>query len=90
MRKHTYEAYKDSIKVENIITALFKDYKIRKQKVLQKYNMFAEVFQSMIKGIHLTLEVKTSFGNFTPVMGSSTESSSQKPRVPTDSHHWHC
>jgi hypothetical protein len=36
MRKHTYEAYKDSIKVENIITALFKDYKIRKQKVLQK------------------------------------------------------
>jgi hypothetical protein len=24
MRKHTYEAYKDKIKVENIITALFK------------------------------------------------------------------
>jgi hypothetical protein len=36
MRKHPYEAYKDSIKVENIIIALFKDYKIRKQKVLQK------------------------------------------------------
>jgi hypothetical protein len=36
MRKHTYEAYKDKIKVGNIITALFKDYKIRKQKVLQK------------------------------------------------------
>jgi hypothetical protein len=37
MRKHTYEAYKDKIKVENIIIiALFKDYKIVKQKVLQK------------------------------------------------------
>jgi hypothetical protein len=36
MHKHTYEAYKDKIKVENIITALFKDLKIRKQKVPQK------------------------------------------------------
>jgi hypothetical protein len=36
IRKHTFEAYKDKIKVENIIIALFKDYKIRKQKVLQK------------------------------------------------------
>jgi hypothetical protein len=37
MRKHTHEAYKDKIKVENIIiTALFKNYKISKQKVLQK------------------------------------------------------
>jgi predicted HAD superfamily hydrolase len=36
MRKYTYGAYKDKIKVENIITAFFKDYKIRKQKVLQK------------------------------------------------------
>jgi hypothetical protein len=36
MCKHTYEAYKDKIKVENIIIALFKDFKIRKQKVLQK------------------------------------------------------
>jgi hypothetical protein len=35
MRKHTYEAYRDKIKVENIITALFKDYKIWKQKVLK-------------------------------------------------------
>jgi hypothetical protein len=35
--KHTYEAHKDKIKVENIIiTALFKDYKIREVKVLQK------------------------------------------------------
>jgi hypothetical protein len=36
MCKHTYETHKDKIQVENIITALFKDYKIRKQKVLQK------------------------------------------------------
>jgi hypothetical protein len=27
-----------------------------------------------MKGIHLTLEVKTSFGNSTPVTGSSMES----------------
>jgi hypothetical protein len=33
--------------------------------------MFAEAFHSMIKGIHLALEVKTSFGNSTPVMGFS-------------------
>jgi hypothetical protein len=37
--------------------------------------MFAEAFHSMIKGIHLALEVKTTFGNSTPVMGSSIESS---------------
>jgi hypothetical protein len=43
----------------------------------------------MIKGIHLVLVVKTSFGNSTPEMGSSTETSSQKPEVPTDSHHRH-
>jgi hypothetical protein len=36
MCKHTYETYKDKIKVENIITALFKDFKIRKKKILQK------------------------------------------------------
>jgi hypothetical protein len=36
IRKHTYKAYKDKIEVENIITTLFKDYKIRKHKVLQK------------------------------------------------------
>jgi hypothetical protein len=44
--------------------------------------MFVEVFHSMIKGIHLALEVKTSFGNSTPVMGSSTESSTYKPGLP--------
>jgi hypothetical protein len=53
--------------------------------------MFAEAFYSTIKGIHLALEVKTSFGNSTPTTGSSTESSSQKLGVPTNSrhrHHW--
>jgi hypothetical protein len=51
--------------------------------------MFMKVFHSMIKGIQLALEVKTSIGNSTPVMGSSTKSSSQKPGVPTDSHYRH-
>jgi hypothetical protein len=51
--------------------------------------MFAEAFNSTIKGIHLVLEVKTSFGNSTPAMISSTESNSQKPGVPTDNHHRH-
>jgi hypothetical protein len=32
----------------------------------------------MIKGIHLALDVKTSFGNSTPAMVSSMESNSQK------------
>jgi hypothetical protein len=35
--------------------------------------MFVEAFHSMIQDIHLTLEVKASFGNSTPAMGSSTE-----------------
>jgi hypothetical protein len=42
MRKHTYEAYKDKFKVENIITSLFKVYKIRKQNVLQKIEHVCE------------------------------------------------
>jgi hypothetical protein len=37
--------------------------------------MFAEVFHSMIKDIHLVLEVKTSFGNSTLTTDSSMESS---------------
>jgi hypothetical protein len=48
-----------------------------------------EAFHSTIKGIHVHLEVNTSFGNSTPAMSSSAESSSQKPGVPTDHHHWH-
>jgi hypothetical protein len=47
--------------------------------------MFVEAFHSTIKDIHLALEVKTSFGNSTPTTGSSTESSTQKPGLPTDS-----
>jgi hypothetical protein len=48
--------------------------------------MFVEAFHSIVKGIHLALEVKTSFGNSTPVMGFSIGSSIQKPGLPTDSH----
>jgi hypothetical protein len=40
----------------------------------------------MIKGIHLALEVKTSFGNSTPVTGFSTESSTYKLGLPTDNY----
>jgi hypothetical protein len=35
--------------------------------------MLAEAFHSTVKGIHLALEVKTSFGNSKLVMGFSTE-----------------
>jgi hypothetical protein len=51
--------------------------------------MFVEAFHSTIKGFHFTLEVKTSFDNSTPATDTSTESNSQKPGVPTDSHHRH-
>jgi hypothetical protein len=44
--------------------------------------MFAEVFHSMIKGTHLALEVKTSFGNSTPATVFSTKSSTSKPALP--------
>jgi hypothetical protein len=50
--------------------------------------MFAEAFHSIVKGIHLALEVKTSFSNSTPAMGFSTGSSTQKPGLPTDSRQW--
>jgi hypothetical protein len=53
----------------------------------KRQNMFAEAFHSIVKGIHLALEVKTSFGNSTPAMGFSIGSSTQKPGLPTDSHH---
>jgi hypothetical protein len=36
--------------------------------------MFAEAFYSTIKGIHLFLEVKTSFDNSMSTTGFSTES----------------
>jgi hypothetical protein len=77
MRKHTYEAYKDKIEVENIITDLFKDYKIREQKVLQKIehvcgsvSLDNQGHSPRPRGEDLfrqlyALEVKTSFGNST-------------------------
>jgi hypothetical protein len=51
--------------------------------------MYAKAFHSTVKGIHLTLEMKTSFGTSMPATGSNMESSSQKPGVPTDSHRQH-
>jgi hypothetical protein len=50
--------------------------------------MFAEEFHSMVKGIHLALEMKTSFGNSMPVTGFSTESSTLKPGHPTYNRQW--
>jgi hypothetical protein len=44
--------------------------------------MFAKAFHSMIKDIHLALEVNSSFDNSTPATGSSTESSTYKPGLP--------
>jgi hypothetical protein len=41
--------------------------------------MFVEVFHSMIKGIHRSLQVKTSFSNSTPITGSNMKS---KPGLP--------
>jgi hypothetical protein len=32
MHKHTYEAYKEKIKVENIIIVSFKNYKLKKRR----------------------------------------------------------
>jgi hypothetical protein len=77
MRKHTYEAYKDKIEVENIITDLFKDYKIREQKVLQKIEHVCGSVsldnqghsprpsgEDLLRQLY-ALEVKTSFSNST-------------------------
>jgi hypothetical protein len=49
---------------------------MRSRRSFKRYNIFEEAFLSTIKGIHLTLEVKTSFGNSMPMTGSNTESSS--------------
>jgi hypothetical protein len=51
--------------------------------------MFAEAFHSTIKGIHLALEVKTSYRNSTPTTGYSMKFSYLKLGVPADSHHRH-
>jgi hypothetical protein len=49
--------------------------RMRSRRYFKRWNKFAVVFHSMIKGIHLALEVTTSFGNSMPAMGSSIESS---------------
>jgi hypothetical protein len=88
MSKHTYEAYKDKIKEENVITAMFKNYKIRKRKMLQKIEHwwkrkhFSGSDTRQCKGIHLALEVKIFFSNSIPTMGFSTESSTQSLGFP--------
>jgi hypothetical protein len=90
--KHTYEAFKIIISLEiKLLYFSLKITRMRSRRCFKRKNMFAKAFHSTIKGIHLTVEVKTSFGNSIPAMGSSMESSSQKPRVPTNScyrHHW--
>jgi hypothetical protein len=48
-----------------------------------------ETFNQHNKSIHLTLEVKTFLDNSTPTMGSSTESNTYKPGLPTDNCHRH-
>ncbi len=89
--KHTYEAFKTIISLKiKLLHFILKISMIRSRRFFKRQNIFTEAFHSTIKDIHLTLEVKTSFGNSMPAMGSSTESSSQKPGVPTDTHHRHC
>jgi hypothetical protein len=75
MRKHTYEAYKDKIKVENIIIALFKDYKIRKHKVLQKIEHVYVSVSLNDQGHSPRPRGKDLLGNSMPAIGSNTESS---------------
>jgi hypothetical protein len=89
MRKHAYKAYKDKNKVENIIIDLFKVYKIRKQMVLQK-------IEHVCGSVSLNDQEHSPHHRGEDLLqqlyacdGSSTESSSQKPGVPTDSHYQH-
>jgi hypothetical protein len=50
---------------------------MRSRRCLKRYIIFAEAFHLMIKDIHLTIEVKTSFDNSAFAMGSSMESSTR-------------
>jgi hypothetical protein len=50
---------------------------MRSRRCLKRYIIFAEKFHLMIKDIHLTIEVKTSFDNSAFAMGSSMESSTR-------------
>jgi hypothetical protein len=73
--KHTYEAFKIIILLKiKLLHFSLKITRMRSRRCFKRENMFAELFNSMIKGIHLTIEVKTSFSNTMPVTGSSTES----------------
>jgi hypothetical protein len=90
MHKHINQAYKTVIKVEIKLLQLgFKDYKMEKQKVLQKIKYISGSIYLNDKGIHLALEVKPFLSNSTPVTGPNTKSSLQKLRSPIDSHHRH-
>jgi hypothetical protein len=74
--KHTYEAFKIIISWKiKLLHFSLKITRMRSRRCFKRYNMFAEVFHLTIKDIHLILEVKTSFSNSTPMMSSSTESS---------------
>jgi hypothetical protein len=46
---------------------------MRRRRCFKRYNMFVKAFNSTIKGIHLALEVKTSFTNSMPMTGSGME-----------------
>ncbi len=54
----------------------------RSRRCFKRWNIFAEVFNSTIKDIHLALEVKPFFDNSTPATGSRTESSTQSLDFP--------
>jgi hypothetical protein len=56
---------------------LFKVYKALKKQVLKKIEHLRRSTTQWHKSIHLTLEVKTFFSNFTPTTGFSTEPSTQ-------------
>jgi hypothetical protein len=88
--KHTYKAFRTIISLKiKLLHFSLKITTLRNRRCFKRWNIFVEAFNSMIKDIHLALEVKIFFGNSMPATGSSTESSSQKPGVPTNSHQRH-
>jgi hypothetical protein len=88
--KHTYGAYKIRISLKTkLIHFSLKIIRLRSRWCFKRYNIFMEAFNSIIKDIHLALEVKIFIGNSTPAMGLYTEFSTWKPGLPTKSHHRH-
>jgi hypothetical protein len=88
--KHTYKAYKIRISLKiKLLHVSLKITRMRSRRCFQKIEHVCGSISLNDQGIHLALEVKTSFGSSTPTTGSSMESNSQKPRVPTDSRHQH-